>query len=112
MELWQLYALMVLPDVAATICILAAVAIIVILFSSLLLAREIDEWRVFMKKIKGWIITLGCVFFLALFIPGPKTTMLIVGGYAATNIEGVEKLPPNMVKAANKFLEQFTEGKK
>jgi hypothetical protein len=38
-------------------------------------------------------------------IPSEKALYKIIGAYAVTNIEGVEKLPPNIVKAANNFLE-------
>ena len=32
--------------------------------------------------------------------------MIITGGYIVTNIDDIEKLPANLVSAANKYLEE------
>lgn len=42
-------------------------------------------------------------------VPSTKGAMMMVGGYFATNLEGIEELPPNIVKAANAFLKQYTQ---
>lgn len=42
-------------------------------------------------------------------MPSKETLAYIVGGYAVTNTEEIEKLPSNITKAANKFLEDFYE---
>jgi len=41
--------------------------------------------------------------------PSEKQMMYMIGGYAATNVENIEKLPKTVVNAANKFLEQYTD---
>lgn len=39
----------------------------------------------------------------------PKASQMnmIVGGYYVTNLENIDKLPPNILKAANKYLEKI-----
>ena len=45
---------------------------------------------------------------LAACIPDNDEMKYIVGGYFVTNIETVNELPENIVKSANKFLEDYT----
>ena len=60
-------------------------------------------------KITGMIC--APLILMAILIPSNKQMMYMIGGYAATNVEGVEKLPKNIADAANKFLEQYTDVK-
>jgi hypothetical protein len=41
---------------------------------------------------------------LSVIIPREKQMYTILGGYAVTNIEGVNQLPANIVNAANAYL--------
>ena len=61
------------------------------------------------KAIKTGVIICFPIIFLASFIPSSKQMMYMIGGYAATNVENIEKLPKNVVDAANKFLESYTD---
>ena len=59
------------------------------------------------KAVKAFIIPI--IFFLiSSFIPSSKQMMYLIGGYAVTNVENIDKLPKNVVNAANKFLETYT----
>ena len=40
-------------------------------------------------------------------IPSKETSMMIVASNLLTNMDGIENLPPNTIKAINKFLEKF-----
>lgn len=42
-------------------------------------------------------------------IPSERGLMMMVGGYFVTNIDGIEKLPPNVVGAASEFLERYID---
>ncbi len=65
------------------------------------------------KKIKKIHVAVPfIVMSFAMFIPSEKQMMYIIGGYAATNVEDIEKLPKNVVDAANKFLESYTDTEK
>jgi len=44
---------------------------------------------------------------IAVVLPSESELMRIIGGHVVTNIEGVEKLPPNLIDAANAFLERI-----
>ena len=55
------------------------------------------------------VIGFVCSISLAIAAPSERQVYTLVGGYVATNIEGVENLPENMVKAANAFLERVAE---
>lgn len=60
--------------------------------------------------------SLALICFLALFYPSQNDIKYIIGGalvwngaQAASEIEGVQKLPENLVGAMNHFLEQVQE---
>jgi hypothetical protein len=57
------------------------------------------------KLSRNLIIYSIIAAFIGSFIPSEKSMYKIIGAYAVTNIEGIEQLPPNIVKAANNFLE-------
>lgn len=44
-----------------------------------------------------------------LVIPSESQITKIVNGYYVTNIEDIDKLPPNIVDAANKFLTSYSK---
>ena len=61
------------------------------------------------KLSRNLIIYSIITAFITSFIPSEKSVYKIIGAYAVTNIEGIEKLPPNLVKAANNFLKGLIE---
>ena len=61
------------------------------------------------KLSRNLIIYSIITAFISSFIPSEKSVYKIIGAYAVTNIEGIEKLPPNLVKAANNFLKGLIE---
>ncbi|MCK4609487.1 MAG: hypothetical protein KAT71_08390 [Gammaproteobacteria bacterium] len=54
-----------------------------------------------------FLIPLAAVIIVA--VPSTDQMKYIIGGSYVTNIENIEKLPPNVVDAANKFLEKMNE---
>lgn len=59
------------------------------------------------------LVPIGLVFVtLGILIPPPRAIYTTIGVYVVTNIDGIENLPPNLVKAANKFLEDYTSSEK
>lgn len=56
----------------------------------------------------GVLSIIACFLFSAL-IPSEKQLYTIAGGYMATNTTGIDKLPDNIVKAANSWLEKIAE---
>lgn len=65
------------------------------------------------KKLKTYIHMIVIGFILTIFIPSSDQMKILIGGYFAVNtveavgnVEGIERLPENVVKAMNKFLEE------
>ena len=123
MELSTLYWVLILPNVGAFIGIVCGTILFIGLTSSFVSwvsAYRDAEKKEILSNIR-WVVPrifIPCLVLLALsvFIPSSKQMVYMIGGYAATNVEGVERLPKNVVSAANRFLEQYTntngEGKK
>lgn len=65
------------------------------------------EANEFPKRALRWIWAPLLTGILSAVTPTTPQLWTMVGGYTATNIEGVEKLPPNLVKAVNRFLEKL-----
>lgn len=55
-----------------------------------------------------FIVFIGCIV-LSVFLPDSKQMLYVVGGYAATNSEEIVKLPGNIRKAANAYLENIVK---
>lgn len=55
-------------------------------------------------------LAFALFFLIHSIIPGERHMYLLVGGYAATNIDGIDRLPKNIVNAANAYLEKATAG--
>ena len=58
---------------------------------------------------KAGVAILSCGWLMAVSLPNEREIKTMVGAYVVTNIEGVNRLPANIIKAANKFLEDYTE---
>ena len=63
----------------------------------------------FGQRLSTLVAVFIAVLALQTAIPSPRQMYMLIGGYAATNIEGVEQLPANVVRAANAFLERVAE---
>lgn len=61
---------------------------------------------VFLFSKKSAIFGFISLFF-ACILPSQSDITKISGAYVVTNIEGIEKLPPNLVKVANDYLERM-----
>lgn len=120
MELWQLYLLVTIPSIKGALmsigglCLAGAVIITAIRYVS-----RADEYSnkdgksedlLEIRKTGGkYIIIFVSVLFASALLPGKAAIYTIAGGYLVTNVEGIEKLPPNMMGAANSFLEKFAK---
>lgn len=61
------------------------------------------------SKVKAFVVIYSIALMAAFFVPSKEEIALIVGGSYATQIEGAENLPPNIVKSMNKALESYIE---
>ncbi len=74
--------------------------------------RDEEACKVAGKWFKNTFITLAFCMFISIFIPSEKQMLTLVGGYAVTNNEQIQKLPDNVLKAANAYLEGLVEAPK
>ena len=106
MNLFTLYLILtVLPNLNSAFIILTIAASLAVIHVFLLE----DEDR--SKIIKPVIATL-CFLILSVMTPTAKQIAYLVSGYAITNTENIDKLPKNLVDAANKYLESYTSTQK
>lgn len=110
MELWLLYLILMVGSWGLFAAIWAFISLVVSLGALMMASMEhTDADKALFFKFGRWAFTLSLVLLpFALFLPSNKTVMYMVGGYVATNVEGISDLPPNLVGAANKFLEDYT----
>ena len=121
MELWQLWLLFVVPKMAGFIQFFSVMLVVIGTFVLIIMGvckrnanlNEKDKQEI--SSIFKFLIPfyiLACIVGLAsALVPSKKDAMLIVGGYYALNIEGISDLPPNVVKATNKFIEEYLDDK-
>ena len=122
MDLSTLYWVLILPNIGN---FLVGAGVISVIFCGawvLVHAVSIDttyndepkkeKLRESRNKVMKFIAAPALLFLIATFIPTSKQMMYLIGGYAATNVENIEKLPKNVVNAANKFLESYTDTEK
>lgn len=115
MGIWELYLLTVISNLSYSLAIILTFSLLVVFFATIflfmpiLLGDEEDSERAkFTLKGMKPIYILCVVFCLfGALLPSEKQIYLIIGGAYATNIDGIEKLPANVVKAANAFLDQY-----
>jgi len=117
MELSTLYWILILPNIGVFFTVIGVLIIVACLFLIISAAISIDctygnedkinRLRKTRDKATKFMVLPVIILFIAVFIPSGKQMMYMIGGYAATNIEDVEKLPKNVVNAANKFLESY-----
>lgn len=112
MNIWLLYLMFaVLPNAAKSLdlaCFMAAVAILITIPIWLTCLAE-EKVRAAARAI-GWIkaevIAIFVFMVFAIFVPSEKQVWTIAGGYAATNDAELKKLPDNLLKTANDFLQK------
>ena len=106
--LWLLFVL--LPNLSVVLSITLFVMVVAsvgagvaALFATFEKTSDAPKIRYTAKIVGG--ITLA-IAIIGTAIPSKQDIMIITGGYIVTNTEGVEKLPANLVSAANKYLEE------
>lgn len=111
MSFFTLYLLTVLPNLSCFFAMLTSITAIVptVLIGIITGATEELKHLRWLGLFIPLSITLGLISNL---IPNEKQMYTLVGGYYVTNIEGIDKLPKNIVGAANKFIETYTEESK
>ena len=108
MSVFELYVLTTIPSVGYFFVTVSIVTAILSGFGVMVYAMVNDEMLPNPARNTLIAVILVCGF-IGVLIPGERAMYTIVGGYIATNIEDVEKLPANTVKALNKLLEDYTE---
>jgi hypothetical protein len=123
MELSTIYFILILPSIGSAITAIGAIigvgfgvsGIVYFLNGDMAYGdqeKKANFFKAGRKAIKTGASICFPIIFLASFIPSSKQMMYMIGGYAATNVENIEKLPKNVVNAANKFLESYTDKEK
>lgn len=109
MELFDLYLISILPSFREFFSLLAFLCLVCTVIGGIMCCMAVvDGYRV--KKCVLIVPLLGLFFgILSALTPSEKQLYFIAGGYAATNVEGIEKLPSNLTKAANTWLERLAE---
>lgn len=86
-------------------CFIILTIITILIFDSYDLDRR-EPWCFWLKiLIPAAILSM----LIGAAIPNERQMYVIIGGYAATNIEGINKLPANLVGAANAYLERLNK---
>lgn len=114
MSLLTLYLITILPNLHTAMMVGFFLPVIVVTFISLLVLMDSGGMESFDHKASiKWRNALIPVFIIfglfATLIPNEKQIYMIAGGYAVTNVEGINKLPANIVGAANAYLEKVNK---
>ncbi len=118
MSFLQLYLLTRLPQIhdlflfsAATVLILGFITLFTIGIDAALDASEASTKR-FIIFIKYIAIIITPLAIGATMIPDRSDMAIIFASHWASNSEEVKKLPDNVVKTMNKFMDQYIQDKK
>ena len=114
MDAWLLYIFLVaLPNltsavkVSILVCGVLLAGLIIGYFVSL--GDDTPEIHTKVKKFLKIAASSFAVFFIIIVLsPSRSQIVYLIGGYYVTNIEEIGDIPPNLVRAANKFLEDFS----
>lgn len=123
MSMFMLYVLFVLVPGIGSFCgglafILSIVGATTLMAACAAKSEDQDnlaDTLFFISKVMAVALFISAI--LTNTLPTKNDMLLLVGASAATNIEGIEKLPPNIIKAMNNYLESTvpttdtTEGK-
>lgn len=74
--------------------------------------RNEEAYATAFKWFKNTLKTIAFCMVISIFIPDNKQMLTLIGGYAVTNNEQIQKLPDNVLKAANAYLEGLVEAPK
>lgn len=113
MDFITIYALTIIPNLAVPLNILGLCCLI-FTFGCLILwlVCYFDGDGPLKQTRKCSMISATITIVLMIvagLIPSERQMYAIIGGYYVSNIDGVDKLPKNTVKAMNKFLEKYSE---
>ncbi len=121
MELWQLWLLFTVPAIAIFVSVISVsivfIGTILLLFLGSKLCYDkaskqcddVPETKALLKFLVPTYSVFCVIALLSALVPTKDDAMKIVGGYYITNIENIDNLPPNIVKAVNKFIEEYLE---
>lgn len=109
MDLSTIILLTMLPKAAGVVAVWTG--ILIVLLAAVIIFGYIDgciksSLRTKLSVLCGFLILLNAS---ANMIPTRNELVFITGAYFATNIEGIDKLPPNIIKAVNSALEDISE---
>lgn len=115
MSLFTLWLVFVLPEFVSGIQALSVIGLVIlaVVFGVMGLAVLFEDmkpetYNTAWSKVKGIAIAAVLLAILGGMVPSTDAMKYIIGGYFVTNIETIDQLPPNIVKAANKFLEEYS----
>ncbi len=117
MTITQLYLFtVILPNLGRFFDLMLGVFIIGLLVCALVaLNTWIDSREEKIPKlyrpVRFLVISSVVVGLIGVSLPSEKQLYMLAGGYVATNAKDVAKLPDNVVKAANAWLEKAAEPK-
>lgn len=112
MSLFTLYLITtLLPNLHEAGSAITSICAFIIAFSGLtcFMAFDKEDKATGIKVIKYALIPFIIGGAFTILTPDSTQIYALVGGSFATNIEGVNKLPANVVKAANDFLESMNK---
>jgi hypothetical protein len=115
MSIWLLYLITILPNVGEVLGAIVVISLALLIVVGIMISavespsESLDKWLAFSESKVKYIIL---IIILAVIIPSEKQMYTILGGYAVTNIEGVNQLPANIVNAANAYLGKVAEDMK
>ena len=111
MDLFTIYLLTRLTALNDFLCMLGALSGVGFVVSMFLTAMFSDIDRSLVSRSVWYAKLAAIVFFtvmsLKVFMPTAKEAFLIIGGAAVINNAEIQKLPDNVAKAANSFLEEY-----
>lgn len=117
MDLFTAYLLVMAPSVgtwlqgisAAMIAIPCIVIVMLFVAACSFIAEKRAIWDNAPKKLLTSILVVGFVLNgVSAMIPKEKQMMMLAGTYFVSNIEGIDKLPPNIIKSINSALENYS----
>ncbi len=124
MSIFNLYLITILPNIRDFFTFLSIGILIIFLIIMLVTSLTVDfslekATEEAAKKVRRdtlsnykLFISLFLIFSIfSVLIPTERQIYQIVGGYSVTNIEGISKLPANLVGVANKYLEELQKSK-
>ncbi len=104
MSLFTLYLITMLPSMGTAFTTLGVLSIIVFgVWALIVFIEDVDEYK---RLVIKYLKISFFVLFIGVLIPTNDALKYIIGGYVITNIEGIEKLPKNLIKYANTILEE------